>query len=62
MTAAILSDMTGMNHATVENSAAYIQNWLSKLDDDPKMLVYAGGAAQKAVDFVVEKIRAEATA
>jgi len=58
MTAAILGDLTGMNHKALDNAAAYIQHWLKALKDDPRMLVYAGSQAQKAVDFILDKVKA----
>ena len=52
MTASYLCAVTGIEQATIENSAAYIQGWLKKLKDDRKMIVYAAAAAQKAADFI----------
>ena len=52
MGAAFLAAETGIDAGTVENSAAYIQNWLSVLRDDRKLIVHAGQAAQKATDFI----------
>lgn len=40
---------------TIENSAAYIKSWMRVLRDDPKMLVHAGGQAQKAADYILNK-------
>jgi antirestriction protein ArdC len=37
----------------VEQSAAYLQGWLSALRDDKKMLVQAAGSAQKATDYIL---------
>lgn len=37
---------------TVENSAAYLDHWLTKLKREPKMLTKAGGEAQKAADLI----------
>jgi antirestriction protein ArdC len=52
-TAAFLSGQTGVLPATLENSAAYIKSWHSRLKEDPKMLVKAIGRAQKAADYIV---------
>lgn len=42
------------------NSTAYIQNWLKKLESDPKFIVNASGKAEKAVKFLFgDKIEAE---
>jgi antirestriction protein ArdC len=35
------------------NSKAYIQGWISKLENDPKMLIQASSKAQKAVDYLM---------
>lgn len=40
---------------TLENSAAYVQNWLKVLKEDNKMVVYAAASAQKATDFILNK-------
>jgi len=37
---------------TIDNSAAYIANWLEKLKEDPRMIVMAASQAQKAADWV----------
>ena len=39
--------------ATFENNLAYLQNWLKAFKDDPKMVVTAGGQAQKATDYIL---------
>lgn len=40
-----------------ENSAAYLQSWASKLKKDPKLLYKAASAAQKAVDYILGKVK-----
>lgn len=37
---------------TINNNAAYIQNWMKALKDDENMLIHAAQRAQKAVDYV----------
>ena len=37
------------------NSAAYIQGWLKALKDDKRLLVSAAGAAEKAVEFILDR-------
>jgi antirestriction protein ArdC len=37
----------------IEQSAAYLQGWLSVLRDDKKMLVQATGLAQRAADYIL---------
>lgn len=51
MGAAMLAGLTGIDQVTLPNSAAYIANWIQVLDNDPKMVVQAGAAAQRAVDL-----------
>lgn len=50
--AAMLCTITGIEHATFDNSAAYIKGWLRKLKDDPRLIVNASAAAQKAADHI----------
>lgn len=48
-----------MNHvgletpSTFDNSAAYIQGWLSALKNDKRLVVSAAGAAEKAVKYIL---------
>ncbi len=41
-----------LNNSLIQDSASYIQGWLSVLKGDPKMLVYAAAQAQKAADYI----------
>ena len=52
MGAAMLCGVTGIVNQTIDNSAAYIQGWLSKLRKDSTLVVQAAAQAQKAVDWV----------
>jgi antirestriction protein ArdC len=52
MGAAMLCSICGIDNATFNNSASYIASWKSKLTEDPKLLVHAAAAAQKAADFI----------
>lgn len=52
MGAAYLCGLSGIDNATIDNSAAYIGGWLAKLRRDPKVLVNAAQQAQKAVDYI----------
>lgn len=38
---------------TIENSTAYIKNWLTVLKNDPSMVINAAGKAQKAADYIL---------
>lgn len=52
-----------MNHfgfqqeATLENSAAYIEFWLGRLRNDKKLIVEAAAEAQKATDYILQRIQ-----
>lgn len=50
--AAMLCALAGIDNSTIDNSAAYIKSWLTKLKKDPKMIVHAAAAAQKAADYI----------
>jgi antirestriction protein ArdC len=54
MGAAYLCYMTGIQNATIDNSAAYIKSWTGKFKEDKKMLLTASSMAQKAVDYILE--------
>ena len=51
--ASFLSAHTNTLAPVVENSKAYIQNWIQKLQQDPQMIYWASIEAQKAFDFVL---------
>jgi antirestriction protein ArdC len=53
MGAAYLCGIAGIENRTIDNSAAYIGGWLSKLRRDPKVLVQAAAQAQKAMDYIM---------
>ncbi len=53
MTAAFLCGEAGIVTSTIENSAAYIKNWMKALKNDTKMVVSAGAQAQKAADLIL---------
>ena len=53
MSAGMLAGAAGIDTPeTVENSAAYLDNWLAKLKREPSWLAQAGGQAQKAADMI----------
>jgi antirestriction protein ArdC len=37
-----------------ENTAAYIANWLTRLENDKALVVNTAGKAQKAVDYITD--------
>lgn len=53
MGAAYLCGICGIENTTMDNSAAYIQNWLKKLKNDKKFIVEAASLAQHAVDYIL---------
>ncbi|MEP1085220.1 zincin-like metallopeptidase domain-containing protein [Algoriphagus sp.] len=54
MGAGYLNNLTGiLDQYLLENSAAYIQNWLNELRNDKHLLIEAASKAQKAVDYIL---------
>lgn len=54
LSASMLCGVAGIE-STIENSAAYIQGWLSVLKKDKKLLVLAAAQAQKAADYILRR-------
>ena len=55
MTAGILCSQTGIEtKQTLNNTAAYLRGWIKALKDDPRMLLWAAGRAQKAADYITD--------
>lgn len=52
MTAAFLCAESGIE-TTLENSAAYLNSWIRTIREDPRAVVVAAGAAQRAADLVL---------
>ncbi len=51
--AAMLCGVAGIDNSdTLENSAAYINTWIRKLKEEPRLVVQAAAQAQKAADIV----------
>jgi antirestriction protein ArdC len=55
MGAAFLCGETGISAPVIENQASYIASWLKTLNNDKKLIVNAAGAAQKAVDYILNR-------
>lgn len=55
MGAAFLCGHCGIADHTIDNSAAYIATWLSRIKEEPKLVVQAAAAAQKASDYILGK-------
>lgn len=54
ISSAALLNHTGLETGhTFKNSTAYIQNWLSALRNDKRLIVTASGAASKAVNYIL---------
>lgn len=54
MGAGFLCGLTGIQQARlIDNHAAYIQNWISRLKNDKNLLIDAASKAQKAVDYIL---------
>lgn len=49
--AAMLCTLCGIE--CIDQSAAYVRGWASRLKKDPKLIVVAAGQAQKAVDYIL---------
>jgi len=52
MGSAFLSGHCGIEDRILDNSAAYINGWLGRLKNDPKLVVMAAAKAQKASDYI----------
>ena len=59
MGAAFLCSTAGIENNIIDNSVAYINSWLSKLQNDKKLIVIAAGQAQKACDFILDTVYKE---
>lgn len=51
--AAFLCGVAGISDRTVDNSAAYIAGWKSKISSDPHLVINAARLAQKAADHIL---------
>jgi antirestriction protein ArdC len=55
MTAAMLCGIARIEQRILENSAAYLKTWITRLKSDSRLLVSAASHAQKAADFIQGK-------
>ena len=53
MGSAMLCGITGIEPATIANSAAYLKSWIDVLRGDSKLIISAASAAQKAADYIL---------
>jgi len=51
--ASFLCAKCGIENKTIDNSAAYIQGWLKRLNNDKTLIISASAQAQKAVDYIL---------
>jgi antirestriction protein ArdC len=56
---AFLCAIAGIDTLQIEQSAAYVQNWLQALRNDKRMIVSAAAHAQKAAEFITNAAAAE---
>lgn len=54
-TAAFLCQRAGIDSATIDQSASYLDSWLKAIKADAKLLIVAAGQAQKAADLICGK-------
>ena len=52
----------GIVERTIDNSAAYLSGWLTKLKSDGTLIVYAAAQAQKAADYILGRTFPESEA
>lgn len=50
-----MQNETGMDLGAVDNAAAYIKGWWSKIKEDRGSLIDAASKAQRAVDYIISK-------
>lgn len=53
MGAAFMCAAAGISPPTIEQSASYLQNWITVLKGDKRLIISASGAAQKAADLML---------
>jgi len=51
--ASFLCATCGIENKTIDNSSAYIQGWLKRLNNDKTLIISAAAQAQKAVDYIL---------
>ncbi len=57
MGASYLCAHAGIENTTIENSTSYLSHWLDSLRNDKRVLIHAGQAAQKAVDWIFGEVK-----
>jgi len=59
MGAAMLCGVASIESQTLDNSAAYLQTWISRLKSDSRLVVSAAAQAQRAADYILGKATVE---
>jgi len=59
MGAAFLAGYCGIENRTINNSAAYLANWLKALKGDSRMVLVAASQSQKAADLILGITRSD---
>jgi len=52
-----LCGMAGISSNIIQNQASYIGHWLRKLSDDKKMIITAASQAQRACDYILDRMQ-----
>ena len=55
MGAVFLAGQTGIEQVTLTNNAAYLSSWIQTLKGDAKLVIVAAAAAQKAIDYILNR-------
>jgi antirestriction protein ArdC len=53
--AAFLAGHSGIEQVTLTNNAAYLASWIKTLEGDARLVIHAAAAAQRAVDFILNR-------
>lgn len=55
--ASFLCNASGIQQTTIDNNAAYIQNWCNAIRANKKLIFSASSKAQKAVDYILGEMQ-----
>lgn len=56
MASAMICGVIGIAPKTIENTGAYIQNWIGVLKGDKRLIFEAASAAQKAANYILNEV------
>jgi len=59
LTSSLLCGVAGISNQTIDLAASYIDGWLSVIKKDKRMIVMAAAQAQKAADFILNRVGGE---